>query len=366
MLWKTLLVAIILQFPNTSFGAEIFSYKLRNYPVALEKCEATSKALAEKLSTATGVKIYNTSCKKDWAGTAIEIQYVADDSLLLVSTDMRAITVNEQVGSYKTYAECTADQKAQQGLFAAATGLTPVISYCYSDSSLTEAPFVSRIDAFGDTAVFPFQYVGRISGVPAEDVSGLKQQIQKKVEAEGFRVAKVVIAAEDRMNKTDHNLGILYYGKRPRNWQNFSGYFSFGSTAICAAEKAYLSKALTTVKAEPLAFFCSWDPMLFTAHFEAFAHSQSPWIKSEKGPKTYSKYAECAADREPMISFYKTTLGKDPVSAICEQTRSYPSTYRLQLLFACESAGNWDCHLDPIEGLGFPDRNSERENDRRE
>lgn len=365
MLWKTLIL-VIFQLANTSFGAEIFSYKLRSYPVALEKCQDTAKALAEKLSAATTVKIYNTSCTKDWAGTAIEIQYIADDSLLLVSTDMRAVTINDQVGSYKSYAECIADQKAQQSIFTTATGLSPVISYCYSDSSLSEAPFISRIDGFGDTAIFPFQYVGRISGVPTEDVAALKVQIQKKVQSEGFQVAKIVIAAEDRMNKTDHNLGILYYGKRPRNWQNFSGYFSFGSAAICAAEKTYLSRALTTVKADPLAAFCSWDPILFTAHFEAFAQSQSPWIKSEKGPKTYSKYEECAADREPMISFYKATLGKDPVSALCERTRSYPSTYRLQLLFACESAGNWDCHLDPIEGLGFPDRADNRENDRLE
>jgi hypothetical protein len=134
----------------------------------------------------------------------------------------RPVEINEfNTGSYTSYGECDADLRSRQiSLFYQATGITPVVAYCYLNMALVSHPWAFRIDGFGKPRMI---HISHKEKVPREwSVQRRMIELNDRLAAmKNFPIARAFYSMD--FDREFLYLEIRYYGHAPVTFRRATG-----------------------------------------------------------------------------------------------------------------------------------------------
>jgi len=307
------LVLGILLIGGWSFGDTNQTYWVQHYPRIEKTCAQQAQVLGQRFSSLTKITDYQSVCTGETQTSYfIRIDYNAAEPLEVVSTLPEDGSSIYSLGTYPTVSACAADLKAETAHFAEATGLTPMVSYCYSGPYLSSTQNVAlRTEAFGKPKLRPFLLQHQFhTSSPGNNLPGIQATIQAKLEAAGYDIRQTFF----RRDITDFlSLGIRYYAANSMPliyWEKFT----FGSPNECNAQLKQIGDALGAFNESPI--FMSCPPKnrgnvfllaMYSSEYDVFQHEME-----------YVNFAACDADRARVIADYKAKMGWDVRAAVCE------------------------------------------------
>ncbi len=286
-----------------AFGGE-FSYTIRNFGATVYGCHGTAANLAETFETATGIKPVKSRCLSEKAdGYTIEITYVADKSLPVVSTS-QATGGLSPLGRYASRQACDAAIAEEVDIFKAETRLTPAIVGCSRDGISSEKwAWYPRIDAFGDSLKRPQKAGYQFFSVPqGMDGKTLRDKIFASLKARDIRPVALIFRSQMAYGEA----ALHFYAADRLKLQMFE-LTRNASLAACQAQDAELDSLFTGDPNPPLVHYCGKPVMGAASELNALFIGD-PTVEFRPSTERFKTVGECEAARPTLIQYYQQTL----------------------------------------------------------
>lgn len=331
-------------------GEELYQYQITSYPKTLLGCMETAQWLAKNFSDSTGKKVYQVRCnKEDWKSYDIGLVYLSASALNLVSTSNERNGSLGDLGIYRSLEECNKNLPQEIEWFEKYTELSHSIAYCTESSLAGATPFFPRIDGFGIAKRYPSRYEGFISGGFLDEAGTITREIFEKSSLAGAPVTTTTYASggSDKLvirfyDTPENALHQLYYFSTAEVARFFS-YSSKEALEHCHLEMSEAKKTYGQKFDAKSVWFCTWNASFFRAGLQVFRVTPfTRWAPPfETAPDYFKDFSECRANKEKIVDFYKTELGKDVVGAICTWENNFGAStgnYQLRIFTKPESS----------------------------
>ncbi len=299
-------------------------YQLISFPKNSGGCQNTADDLASRFSDVTKIAVFSKKCDRETRnGYDISIWFAPTSTIRIVSTGFESGGLG-YLGVYGSAEDCKANLARQIATFEEHTKLKPFVSYCYRETDINKTPYVARVDGLGIAAKHPYRFEATTFSPPLENIRGQTASAILKAALSSKITATDVIFADDGAEK----LVIRYYDK-PENAVHRSYYFSNDEVATfdwqttadpkttCFSELAYAQKAFSLDSEILPVSYCTYDPMLFQSRLYVFRSRPKQRTFPETPSIRFQSYAECSANREKILDYYRNQLGKNPYAAVC-------------------------------------------------
>lgn len=293
------------------------SYRIDWYQASDADCPSHAQDIARRFTATTGRTVLAATCERPFSWKLdVVIQYDAPGELRVISTsDEHAMAE----GTYASKAACEADLGDEIELFKDKTGLSPVVSFCLPESSLSEAnhfPYVARIDAFGTPRLRPFTYdyaFYKKAGVTREALEARLEStlaLVSTVEAPRLRVDYAYEGGR---------MVAKYYAKRQMPLA--AEYFvSFETMQRCEAARPGFESLMKTFGVDGLASFCGQERFASGASLYYFGFTTG-FYSVETAVDRFDDRDSCEAALIGIEERFVTTTGSTRVKALCSYER---------------------------------------------
>ncbi len=310
---KNCVFAVALAAVSGTAAADLgFEYRVNRVADKIEDCEPIAVRVAAQFTRATGRAVISSTCDAyvPWQQDVL-IHYAGETRLPVVSTwDEWA----HRQGMYQTYAQCAADLANESATFQRLTGLTPVVAYCYSESSLSETPnrWVSRVDGLGISPMQAFTIEQSIYGVPIQSLDDIADSVARSVETFGLRETRLIADSDGYSAR----ITLRFYAPR-RPPLNIVRYTSYVNPSACLAGVSELSDVLEAAGGTLIDSFCVRKDFSEVTELYSLVHVRGPFERRMIEGR-YASMQSCRADRERLIRVLRESQGLDPAGAICD------------------------------------------------
>jgi hypothetical protein len=250
---RTILLTVSFAILSPVAFAGMQTYTLPNFRTADRQvtCGYDAQAVADDFNAETGKEIVQVSCtRRDPSDDHLDavITYLADAPIFITTTRDESGSVMNEHGVFENLSDCQADVNRQLTQFAEATGLRPLVNYCYE---LLCGHYALQIDAVGESAIRPLTTGAQMLDQFVDPAADLVDELKTSVENRGIKVRGVGITGWN-MN---YRLTLLYYGKRRLDLNGFSD-ITFGNLEQCHNQKARLHEIFQGYDVAPVAAAC--------------------------------------------------------------------------------------------------------------
>lgn len=299
-------------FNEISFAqSELIRYTIQKFPTNNRPCNEIASQIADRFANITGKAVETWTCTPSGSAKIdLTLFYLSDERIRLEST-WGAKLMPE--GTYKSEIDCWQDVESKVNQFRHATGLEPVVAYCfretYADSS--DHPYVLRIDAFGSGKKRFYSENIPIGLSPQTLPSDFIGGIRSGLNAVGADIFAVFMRV-DPFGMT--KLSLSYYDDLPVNLR-FSGSGFFDNEAVCESQRHDALESSTAVGQDVLASSCikkEYGTWLMT-----LVHFYNPDVQSQEFPTIYPELAACRQDLDRVLQVARNRYGWNVRSGYC-------------------------------------------------
>ncbi len=295
-------------------AANFQTFSVPGYPAGQASCQAEADALGARIA-AGGVTVYQSHCDRDNQTTFdLSVTYVADAPLAIESTYSADLADIDSQGTYATADACQADLPRVISSFQAATGLNPVVSYCYYDqgidSRLTE---LARVEALGTGKEHAFSDNLTVDSMPTEDTAELAGRLQSALSAL-YPIESLVI---DSSGAGSYRLGLHYFATS-RLPVTITDLAVYRDRDLCDSQVAAVQQLFTANTVQGIGAFCTISAYSEDVPLSIVTVDNQHAVGLETAPDTYTTFDACDADRARIVAYYVNTLGKPAFGAVCE------------------------------------------------
>jgi hypothetical protein len=323
-----ILVGLMLCMLSSMARAAIHSYKLPRISATAESCEVRAREVLERFSDLARGSVLGHGCERDLAGFYdLVIDYAKPSMANLVSTFSEFDFVH---GLFSSNDDCSAHYSEEMASFRSATGIEPIIAYCFPALGGWEPNglWIMRIDGFGVPQASPRHIVADLSFSLVGDMSTFSSQITASLHAFGAQGVRVKISA-DRDRSTIH---AFYYGEKDVPLVEFTDA-QFDTLESCEAYRAQMSEVYARAGGQSLLHVCGGNSYSASVFLYTAGLVIEP-LASELLSLKYPSHAACEADRNRTQSAWGDALDQAVIGSMClTEVRITDQVVRMRLFW---------------------------------
>ena len=155
MIRQTVLLPVFMMMLASSAYAEIHTYKIPRIAAKEQGCQEAEQWIVPKFAQLADATVLNHGCEINPSRSYdLVIEYAKPTAANLVSTYDEYDYVH---GLYNSAEDCTAHYDEDLAIYKQATGLEPLLAYCFLDRGGEdfESAWTMRIDGFGTPKLAP-------------------------------------------------------------------------------------------------------------------------------------------------------------------------------------------------------------------
>lgn len=318
------------------------SYSILKYPKNAKSCQETAENLGATFSAVSGQANYRAICQKEAKDSYdILISYVAQAPVSLVSTIFESGGTGS-LGVYFSVKECQSALFGEVDTFVKSTGLSPLLSYCYKESSLGTTPYFARIDAIGIAKLYPYRFEWNVFADSIGNQKSVLEEMKASAKSMGIPIHHSVFS-NDALTRL-----VLRYYMDPKQallssnlfrLNDLARYSSLGAKSPMQTCQSQLLEAQNGFRSEfkrPGIWFCGWDKTLFQSRLYVLRIRPEEWIRSDSFPERFQTYEACDSERTGAAEWFKKAFGISPFVILCnwrsELGTGSPGGFALRLL----------------------------------
>jgi len=317
---------------NSLWAAPSFyRYTLSYFPVEKpEVCDAQAKEFGKVLAQETGVRLYTAYCDMAYPtsqSATIVIIYISEKAL------PEGAGVEEPYGDgYEKYEACEKDLSNQVELFEKATGVVAFANYCTREGLLRIYSLQpSSVKRYALSESLSGDFLGSVFVPDPEKVIG---DLSRVLEQQwNVLVSRSTITFFSR-------LLLYYYGNEPLHL-GLIRVPRYESQSLCVKTQTSIESVIPELGLHFVYSFCApvFSPKgpstLYTIaipkkSIDLMIPLELPVV--DIAPDLYLSFLECDRDKDRVIAFYQSELGKNVDIGICSLKKQNPITYQLLLL----------------------------------
>lgn len=307
---KLVLVLAAVSF-STAALANAHIYKIPKIAATEQACLETERWVVPRFAALAEAQVLSHGCELNPSRTFdLVIQYAKPTVANLVSTYEEFDYVH---GLYTSAEECVAHYDEDMTIFRNATGLEPLIAYCFRDrgGEDLETAWTMRIDGFGTPKLAP-QHLARdfYNGING-DIAQYESQMLTALQSFGARDVKVkILSSSDR--STIH--AFYYAEKRLPMTQYSEGQFK--TLAACEGYRSLMSEIFTRADGYTLIYMCGQNNYSEKVYLYTAGVVMQP-LATELTAINYPTVEACEAKRRETESSWRDGLQKNVIGSIC-------------------------------------------------
>lgn len=294
--------------------AASYTYTFRGYPVAEGiNCHQAAIALGEKWAQASGTSVLVSRCESmESSGAVVSIRYEAAEPVKPVSTIAPQSSPTAPRGIFKTKKDCEANLTEESRYFESATGLAAAIQYCFYDSLDKKTPYAVRIFGFGNPRVIPWFESGLIFG---QAQGYTEQTFTEKVKANLKQLGVDVRAVAYHPNFGYGDLTVFHYSDKQQRLL-VSEVVKVRTKEDCFNSLKEMDGFLNGTDLAPLMSYCAYQHV--GAKYEiTLLNWDKEVLQVNHSVESFDKKETCEAQRPGLIDYYRITLKRPVVGALC-------------------------------------------------
>lgn len=295
----------------TSANAAIHHYRIPQVSHSQQWCEANDQPVATRFAEVTNSKILSHGCEQNPGRSwDMVIEYARASAPTLVTNYSEFDSVH---GLYESQADCMARRDDDVNTFREATGLEPVVAYCYRDylQDHDDDSWTLRMDAFGSAKLHPQIFSRQLYRTSNIDADATEASIKATLTAFGATGANArITGGRDRTS-----IMVSYYAAKELSLvEYYEGYFR--SDAHCESYRNELREIYAQAGGQTAAFFCVGNSYSEYRRIFTVGVVTEP-LATEVTAVKYHTFEACEAKRAETEEAWRTGLDRNIVGSIC-------------------------------------------------
>ena len=291
--------------------AGIHNYRIEQITQAKEACVSNEELVTNRFAQLTNSKILSHGCEQN-PGRSYDmvIEYARPSAPNFVTTYSEFASVH---GLFKTAEDCAARRNSDVETFRNATGLEPIVAYCFQDyhNEDHDTSWTLRMDAFGSPKMSPYNHSRYIYSSTHADTNEVEASIKSALAAHGAIGANTLVTTgRDRTT-----IMISYYAVKELSIVEYEqGHFA--SLTQCENNRPLLNDIYSRAGGHSVAFFCAESS--FSDFIRAFALGiVTQPLASELTSMSYQTFESCESKRTETEEAWRVGLERNIIGSIC-------------------------------------------------
>lgn len=294
-------------FSAVAHAESTYEYRIKRFAGTPEACSVEAKAVAQRLSGASGVKISFADCERPQTSEQdLVVRYRSETEIYFVSTA-------SEYGSYKTKEACEQGIEAEKKIFSVKTNVPIISAACVPAFFYSKVfPFASRIDGYGVASLKPQVFHGYFYTNPVSSREILEDTLLRSLQH-----TAVIDSPSVRIDTslTSQAVTVKYYSTEQQAL-TLTEFVSFESLKTCLAQQANLDATFKKMGVWGATSFCGREAYSQIVNFYTFGLLTKPFQVKDMA-SAYPTRAECEASLAQLIGSYEDSQVKDGVTGLC-------------------------------------------------
>jgi hypothetical protein len=311
MIRRSFLTTVFASLIASPAFAEIHTYRLPRIASTEQNCQASEQWIVPKFAQLAEATVLNHGCEVNPSRTFdLVIEYAKPTLANLVSTYDEFDYVH---GLYNSAEDCTAHYDEDLATFKQATGLEPLLAYCFLDRGGEdfESVWTMRIDGFGTPKLTPDHLAKDFYHGMNGDPAAFEGTLKTTLAAYGAQHVKVKIKTSE--NRT--TMHAFYYSDKRLPLVQY-GEGQFRTLQACENNRSVMQEVFSRADGQSVIFFCGGSNYTSTVYLYAAGIVMQP-LATDLTSVKYSTFEACEAKRRETESNWRDGLQKNVVGSVC-------------------------------------------------
>ena len=311
---------------SLSAHANPYVYFIREFPVQERNCHEDAEKLAQKFTALTGLPAGGRCEALTKKGADVSIRYEASEPLTQLN-NVAEIGFEGRGYEFTTRKKCESELPREMEFFKEMTGREPLVGFCrYDETYYGLQKWALVIEGFAaSNALVPAWASSRFPGQPtSEQVQQVIQAVKTSLSNDQVKVRFVFLQPSEHGHL---RLTVHYWAKYSEQLVGFS-LAEMDSVADCSVALKDLEKVQLLKPQIKSVGLCVNNPYTRGADLVAII-DVTRWHSRKQAVETFANFADCASQKETLISFYKNKFGDKILAGFCTR---WGSDWKLNLL----------------------------------